>query len=398
MQSDKLKFGQPGITREKKAPRDYICNGASGLSAGLQDQQLTGSESENVTKTVSSPKCGQTSVRFIRRIAIDADNVFESVCCVCLEIFSGEDQKVLTKCCKEAIGSYCRSQHIANFGECWNCGEEEAKSEALSDTESWTPYDPKDFVKEAPRLPPYASLLPAYNTGRRLAGAMVKANRLSPSESTTGASNTFSVPDYMKSERSAANQRLFTGLSEEQRGQEAMYQLQGAKEGSADKRTVPQASLSLTDGSMKNSARHGSSIGDFGDANATPNQQVFLYDGSDSANSEFSQDDQQHGLTREEQKRQEAKHYVIEATKHLVEMCNLYGDEIDEVDKDEIMDEILEAVGGQSLITTSRSRDVSNRLKAARRFKLRLTSGSLDTGRPQPSSRHVLRVPRRSIL
>lgn len=91
--------------------------------------------------------------------------------------------------------------------------------------------------------------------------------------------------------------------------------------------------------------------GGFDQAKATsPKQQDFLHNGSESASSDFSQDVQQHlgGLTQKKQERQVAKQYVIGATKHLVEMCNTYWNEIDGADKDEVMNEVLEAVRGKS--------------------------------------------------
>lgn len=78
-----------------------------------------------------------------------------------------------------------------------------------------------------------------------------------------------------------------------------------------------------------------------------PVSQSCLYNGCKPASSDHFQDDQQHfrSLTSRTQK-QEVKKYVIEATKHLVEMCNAYGNEIDERD----VNEILEALGGKSPI------------------------------------------------
>ena len=77
----------------------------------------------------------------------------------------------------------------------------------------------------------------------------------------------------------------------------------------------------------------------------TVDSQSCLENGSESASSDLSQDSQQHvlGLNSGVQKQQEAKQYLIEATNHLVEMCDAYG-EID----DEVMDEILEALRGEA--------------------------------------------------
>ena len=77
----------------------------------------------------------------------------------------------------------------------------------------------------------------------------------------------------------------------------------------------------------------------------TQESQRFLYNGSEPTSSDIFQEDQQHALslTSRIQKQQEAKQYVIEATKHLLEMCNAYDDEID----DEVMSEILKALRGK---------------------------------------------------
>ena len=78
-----------------------------------------------------------------------------------------------------------------------------------------------------------------------------------------------------------------------------------------------------------------------------PVSQSCLYNGSKPASSDHFQDDQRHfpSLTSRTHK-QEVKQYVIEATKHLVEMCNAYGHEINDSDANEI----LEALGGKSPI------------------------------------------------
>ena len=77
-----------------------------------------------------------------------------------------------------------------------------------------------------------------------------------------------------------------------------------------------------------------------------------LENGSESASSDLFQDGQQHvlGLTSGVQKQQEARQYLIEATNHLVEMCDAYTDEID----DEVMNEILEALRGEAAPLLSR--------------------------------------------
>ena len=84
----------------------------------------------------------------------------------------------------------------------------------------------------------------------------------------------------------------------------------------------------------------------------TAESQSFLENGSESASSDLSHDGQQHvlGLTSGFQKQQEAKQYLIEATNHLVEMCEACGDEV----VDEAMNEILEALRGEAAQLVSR--------------------------------------------
>ena len=266
---------------------------------------------------------------------------------------------VITKCCGIAIGSQCKAQHIAKFGECWNCGEEvvqrEPASEAESkiswsapDAESWVSHDLKDSVKKDPPLPTYASRLPANDADRQSATATVKGGSILPSGSTMGGSNTLSTSNVRESERPQTIQPLFGRLTEDQRIREpAMYQPQSARESSTDVRAAPQYSLNLMDGHTKNNGSVGKRFDEVIALRSI--QRNFTYDGSESAVSDVSPNEQQHlrDLNKEEHKRQDAKEYVIGATKHLVEMCNAYGDEIDEADKDEVMNEILEAVGGK---------------------------------------------------
>lgn len=256
---------------------------------------------------------------------------------------------VYTKCCNEAIGSYCKAQDIAKHGKCWNCDEEEVQSKAASEAKSWISYDLKAPIKEAPRLPQTVTSLPAKGAGHQPATAMLKAGSILPSGSTTQGSNPPSFSNTRESERPQNIQPLCIGLTEEQCAREvAMYRSQSAKESSKVVRMVPQSSPNLKDGNVKENSRLN---GGSDQAKATsPKQQDFLHNGSESASSGFSQDVHQHlgGLTQKEQERQVAKQYVIGATKHLVEMCNTYGNEIDEVDKDEVMNEVLEAVRGKS--------------------------------------------------
>lgn len=261
---------------------------------------------------------------------------------------------VFTKCCGIAIGAQCRAEHIAYLGECWNCGEEAVQSEAASEAETWISWDPKDFPTQAPHLPQYpkyANLDPAKDPGRQQPTAMLKAGSTLPSGSTTGGSNTPGTSNPRDSKPPEAIQPHLLGLTENQNGREAaMHQSKDAKQESKTMRTAPESSSNLVNGLMKN---NGVVSGGFDKASATPpmQQEDFLYAGSVSTDSsDLCEDDQQQvrGLSEEEHKRQDAKQHVIEATKHLVEMCNTYGDEINEADTDEVMNAILEAVGGKS--------------------------------------------------
>ena len=67
------------------------------------------------------------------------------------------------------------------------------------------------------------------------------------------------------------------------------------------------------------------------------------------AGSERSWNNQQHirASIPKVHKQPEAQEYVTEATKHLVEMGEAYGDEIDEADKDDLAGRILGVVGGK---------------------------------------------------
>ena len=158
--------------------------------------------------------------------------------------YSWEDQRVFTKCCETAIGSYCNTQHISETGDCWNCGKAQVQSGAGSEAGSWRTYHAKDLAEETSTLQLNDAYLPLDDT-----------------------------------------------------------------------------------------------------KTTTVDSRFCLESGFESASSDLSQDGQQHvlALTSGIQKQQEAKQYVMEATKHLVEMCDAYG-EID----DEVMDEVLEALRGEA--------------------------------------------------
>lgn len=343
---------ESGDWRKKKGPREYICTRASGLSAP-QNQQLMGSK--NVAKTVSSRRLDQKLWHFTRKHYNSADNAPQETCCVCTEVYSWEDQMVFTKCCGIAIGAQCNAKHIADWGECWNCGEEAVHSEAASEAETWVSWDLKDCRTQASRLPRYpkhANPNPAKNPGRHQPSAMLKAGSTLPSGSTTESSNTPGTSHTQDSKPLQAIQSHVSGLTENQNAREAAkYQSKSAKQNTKAVRTAPESSLNLMTGPMKNNDIVSGGF-DKVDAMSSIEQQDFLYAGSVSADSNPSEDDQQHlpGQNEEERERQEAKQHVIEAIQHLVEMCNAYGEEISEADKDEVINVILEAVGGKSTL------------------------------------------------
>ena len=209
-----------------------------------------------------------------------------------------------TKCCEIAIGSYCKAQHIAEFGECWNCGEEEVQSEAVSQAETWVSYDPKDFETEAPPLPLYVAFLPSNDAGREPATTKVDAGSVLPSGSTIGGrgSNTPSS-NTRESKASRTIRPLFVGRTEERCDREAgMHQSRNGKVSSKKVKATPQSSPNLMNGYAKSHASTNN-------AKTMPAiLQSSLYNGSKPAISDLFQDDQQHfhSLTSRTQK-QEAK-------------------------------------------------------------------------------------------
>ena len=319
------------LFRRKIAPHEYACGRASGVSAGPQNQQSEKCENERtvpLTKTLRE--------RQIRRTPIDANKTAEGICPVCSEEYSWDDQMIFTKCCDTAIGSQCQAEHTAETGECWNCGEEEVQSEAVSETKSWVSYDPKDFKSKAPaRLPLYVTLFPSNGSSE------------SPSVSAAIASNTASGPPSQDLTSSHSKQPLLLNISEEQCAREAVtYQSQNIKDSSKDVMTTPQSSLMIRDGDMDINS-YNSHREHFDKSTAAPSEsRSSIFNGSESVSSNESQDGA-HSVISNTQERQDAKQYVIEATKHLVEMCNSYGNIIDEEDKDEVIDVFLEAIRGR---------------------------------------------------
>lgn len=375
MHLDKPNFSQPGKTRKRIAWGEN-CNRASGLSGRVQVQQSMESESENVAKMVSSSKPGQKVDKGVPKNANDGkvskptatvlktksaplfdakyqqredshdENTStskrlnsEKACFICSEDYSWEDEKIFTECCNMAMGSRCKAQYIADTGECWNCGMKEVQNEQVHEVEPWVPYDPKDFVNRTKSLSRYAALFPANGAGRQSTKAIMKGDSVLPSGSKLGCFNISSSSHTRASGESAIVQPL------------SMNKKQCAEEARSSASQPPPNPID--GGNMKNNARYDAANGGFVQAKVTPPESpIFLYNGSESATSESSRDYQEEfrGLTEEDQKRQDAKQYVMEATKHMVEMCNAYGDDIDETDMDEVMDMFLKAVGGKSLV------------------------------------------------
>lgn len=135
-------------------------------------------------------------------------------------------------------------------------------------------------------------------------------------------------------------QPLIVGLIGEQCDREAvMHQSRARTESSIKVLATTKSSPNVDNGYTK-------SYAPIGKAKTAPSEsQSLLYNGSESPSSDLFQRDQQHvrSVTSRIQRQQEAKQYVIEATKHLLKMCETYGDVID----DEITSAVLEAIGGK---------------------------------------------------
>ena len=262
-----------------------------------------------------------------------ANNPSEAVCCVCHEEYSFEDSMVFTECCDIAIGHHCNAQHIEATGECWNCGEKEVQSETASEVESWVSYDPKDFDRKPGVQSLYAKLGQAARTGHYPATTKLHKNSTIIDSTSTNTSNS------QESAQSRPKKTSFLGVNEEQCAREVpMYESQNTKESPRDAKARPQFSPLSMDGDAEMSNTLGRGLDN---AMAAPSDiQSSLFIRSDAESSDLFQDDDQ-------QERQDAKHYVIDATKHLVDMCNSYGNLIDEDDASEVIDEILRAVNGE---------------------------------------------------
>lgn len=143
-----------------------------------------------------------------------------------------------------------------------------------------------------------------------------------------------------ESEPLQMTQPLVIGQTGEQCDQEAViHQSRTRKESSTKVSATTKSSPNVDNGYTKGDAPIGK------EKTAPSESQSLLYNGSESPSSDLSQEDQQHvgSAASRTERQQEAKQYVIGATKHLIEMCDLYGDMID----DEITGAVLEAIGGK---------------------------------------------------
>ena len=259
---------------------------------------------------------------------------------------------VFTRCCKIAIGSGCNAQHIAEFGRCWNCDEDQVTSEAAFVAKSQISHDQNCRAKGQPSsLSQPVAHRPVNHVGNQPTTAIVTANSTHSGGSAAGGSSSTIVSNMRGSERSQSKYPVLIGLHEDQStGKPALYQRQNAEESTRKAKATPLSSRNLIAGHTQNSglARKGS---DKAKANSIEEQE-FLYNGSESDCSGLSPDEPQyqqhlHDLAHKENKQREAKQYVIGAVRHLLEVCNAYGEDIDEADKDEIIGEITKAVGGK---------------------------------------------------
>ena len=262
---------------------------------------------------------------------------------------------VFTRCCKVAIGSGCNAQHITEFGRCWNCDEEQATSKAAFVARSRISHDRNCHTKVQPS--PFSRPVAHHSinqVGSQPTTAIINANSTHSSGSAIAGSNSTSVSELRGSERSQFKHPSLIGLHEDQSTwKPALFQRQNVEESTKKAEATPLSSRNLIAGHTQTSglARKGL---DKAKANNIE-EQVFLYNGSDSDCSGFSPNEPQdqqhlHDLAQEENRQQEAKQYVIGAIRHLLEVCKAYGDDIDEADKDEVIDEIIGAVGGKMSI------------------------------------------------
>ena len=80
---------------------------------------------------------------------------YEFMCRLCGNAYDSEDQKVFTLCCGVPVGSQCKIDHYEEFGECWECGQDEDMDhDKLSTAPSEVLNYKRHFVEEQlPALP-----------------------------------------------------------------------------------------------------------------------------------------------------------------------------------------------------------------------------------------------------
>lgn len=393
MQSGKPNFGQPGSTRHKHVPWDYKPTRASGLSAALQTQHATETGREAKTASSNGPPGHPNPDRFISSISLNTaiakgsgraattDQIIrtpssyqqagschekrsistlldsDEICCVCRKVYSWEDEKIFTKCCDMAIGSQCKDQHIALYGKCYNCDEEELQSEAVSEAETWVSYNPGEFDKETPDLSLYAAHLSGTDPGRshareslpQLFAGTSALTKQTPPQKGMSSSNTNTT---------RSSQPLFVGRTKEECDREAInYTWNGNSQSISYDKAITKCSAETK---TTPSANH-----------------VTTYNRSVYAQSESSEDYQQGSecSVHESCTSQEAREYLLGAMEHLVKVFELYGDQVIGEDKDQTVDGILKLLNSKSLLRKEVSNGALTDSQDANRSKLWSTSG-----------------------
>ena len=255
----------------------------------------------------------------------------EEICCVCQTMYTWEDEKIFTKCCDMAIGSQCKDQHIAQYGKCYNCDEEELQSEEASEAENCVSYDPGEFNKETPDIALHAAHLSGTDPGRHHAWASLPqlfAGTSNPTENTPSQNGI--NPSIVNTTRSS--QPLFIGTTEEECDREAINRTwNGNSQNTSYNEVINERSA---------------------ETKTTPSvNHVATYNRSLYAQSESSEDYQQgsEDFVHESCTSQEAREYLLGAMEHLVKVFEVYGDQVIGEDKDQTVDGILKLLESKSL-------------------------------------------------
>lgn len=185
-------------------------------------------------------------------------------------------------------------------------------------------HDPRYFVKETTNLPLYAARLSKTDAGRQSETSLPK-----PFAETSKSANEINASEFNTTQSS---QPLFVGRTKEECEREATsYALKG------------NGQITLYNESLN---------GCFAGTRTTaPTTHVSSYNGSMSAQSESSEDYEQdsEGSIDESRKSKEAMQYLLGATEHLEEVCDEYGDQVSDEDRNQILDGILKVLGGKLL-------------------------------------------------